>query len=181
MKKLIMIIAALFFITSCSNDENVDATPKEDDAKPLEEQIVEVMKENDFFPPEDIVDYEIEDDYIYVFMHSQLNGLSLAILKHNSDSVEWLIGDQAIQETASFVYKGENEVSPVVTVVFSDAPDVKDVKVLGEHAKRIQLTQELTDDYSVELKYWVHFSEKVELNEDGFLDDPPSKSVEYIR
>ncbi|GEN52381.1 hypothetical protein [Halobacillus faecis] len=180
MKKIFMTVAVFLFIIGCSNDENIDATPEQEDEKPLEEQIIEVLEENDFFPPEDIVDYEIKDDYIYVFMHSQLNGLSLALLKHNSESLEWLMGEKDIGDTASFGYRGEDEASPIVTIAFAEDPAIKDVKIEGEYAKRIQLTQELTDDYSVEVKYWIHFSEMSEVSEED-LEDLPSKSVEYIR
>lgn len=113
------------------------------------------MKEHDYLS-ENIVDYEIKDDFIYVFTSTTQSGFSVAILKKTTDSIEWIMDEKSIQ----MISLGDpDENTPVLTVVQTDDPEVTGVKVLDEHAKLIQLTQDITEDYSTEVKYWIHFFE----------------------
>ncbi|MFZ0368818.1 MAG: hypothetical protein WAM07_04350 [Halobacillus sp.] len=67
--------------------------------------------------------------------------------------------------------------TPVLTLVETDDPEVIGVKVMGENAKMIQLTKDLTESYSVEVKFWVHFSKVKDHN----LENLSSDIYELIR
>ncbi|MRH41455.1 hypothetical protein GH741_02060 [Aquibacillus halophilus] len=173
MIKLLMTTTVFLFLFGCSNEETVVENLSE--AKPLEEKIADVMEEQDYLL-DNIVDYEINDDFIYVFSYTTQSGLSAAILKFNSNSIDWVMGEKSIQTIS---IGDPEESTPILTVVQTDEPNVKGVRVNNEHAKLIQLTQDLTEDYSTEVKYWIHFSKMTEDFEN--LENIPSENIEFIR
>ncbi|ASF40627.1 hypothetical protein CEH05_16280 [Halobacillus halophilus] len=150
-------------------EENADDMAANSNDAPLEQQIADVMEENDFMQADKIVDYEIKGDYIYVFTHTAAQGLNFAVLKYTLDSVEWETGGE-FMGSAPYMINDDPD-SPVLTLVETDDPEVKGVKVMGENAKMIQLTKDLTEDYSIEVKYWIHFSKVKDHNLENLSPD----------
>ncbi|MCA1010576.1 hypothetical protein [Halobacillus halophilus] len=157
-----------------TEDSADDMAAKSNDV-PLEQQISNIMEQNDFLKADKIVDYEIKGDYIYVFTHTAAEGINFAVLKYTSDSIEWETGGE-FSGSAPYMINDDPD-SPILTLVVTDDPEVKGVKVMGENAKKIHLTKDLTEDYSVEVKYWIHFSKVKDHN----LEDLSPKVYELIR
>ncbi|MGP4070014.1 hypothetical protein [Halobacillus sp. B29] len=150
-------------------EENADDMAANSNDAPLEQQIADIMEENDFVQADKIVDYEIKGDYIYVFTHTAAKGVNFAVLKYTPDSLEWETGGE-FMGSAPYMINDDPD-SPVLTLVETDDQEVKGVKVMGENAKMIQLTKDLTEDYSVEVKYWIHFSKVKDHNLENLSPD----------
>ncbi|MBP1947462.1 hypothetical protein [Virgibacillus litoralis] len=130
---------------------NIDS----DVTKTFEEQIQEQMVRNGFLV-EDIIDYEVKDNYIFVVGLSADRRLKEAILKNRNGQLEWIKGRG---RATYFSAKG----SPVMTLktsTDSNMEGVKQVKVFGEPAKQITYYKEITGDYPLQIKFWIAVTEE---------------------
>lgn len=181
MQKLLLSVTVLLFLFSCSNEKSNDHTKNESvvsegvdenasETLSFEEQIQKVIKANSY-NPEDIVDYDLKQDYIYVFLYNPTNGLSPAILKNEKDKLVWIKSWDAIQ--TSSLSAGD---APIVTIVQPEDADVKDVKIFGKSARMTKFTIEITEDFSKEVKYWVYYSKQPDEVLDNITED-----IEYMK
>ncbi|WP_117160964.1 hypothetical protein [Paraliobacillus sp. X-1268] len=174
MKKLLLYMGLVLILVGCTNVEN-----EEEQTQPvlsLEEQIEEVMNQHDY-PPQTIVNYEIKNDFIYVFTDTN-SSLNVAVLEYLTDSIEWIMDYKSIEKMS--ILDPEYENMPVLTVVKTEDANIASVKVLGEPAKGIQYSKEVTDDYAIYTKYWIHFTEMKEEYADFENQNLPVNSIEFI-
>ncbi|WP_117160958.1 hypothetical protein [Paraliobacillus sp. X-1268] len=172
MKKVLLCIGLALIFAGCTNVENEEEQTQP--ALSLEGQIEEVMNQHDY-PPQTIVNYEIKNDFIYVFTDTN-NSLNVAVLEYSTDSIEWIMDTTSI-ETIS-IFNPDYENMPVLTVVETKDANIVQVKVMEEPAKGLQYSKEVTDDYAIDTKYWIHFTEMKEEYAD--FEDLPVTHVELI-
>lgn len=181
MNKLLLSVAVLLLLFGCASnesesDKNID--DKEDevdeindvDSKEntsLEKKIQELMVKNDFLI-EDIMNYEIKNDYIFVIAQSTNKKIKEAIIKNNNGQLEWIKG----MGRATFFSAQESPVITVKASTDSGMEGVTQMKVFGEPAKKVTYYKEFTDDYTQEVTFWVAVTE-----------DPPTgrNDIEYIK
>ncbi|WP_430790113.1 hypothetical protein VBD025_05620 [Virgibacillus flavescens] len=145
MKKLLLSIAVLFLLFGCTTkelegDKNTDDKENEVsktndvDSKgsaSLEKQIQELMVQNDFLI-EDIMDYEIKGEYIFVVALNSSKRIKEAIIKNNNGQLEWIKG----MGRASFFSAQESPVITVKVSTDSNMEGVTQMNVFGEPAKK---------------------------------------------
>lgn len=156
MKKFLLGIALALILVGCTNEKT-----EEEQTKPslsIEERIQEVMNQHDY-PPHTIVNYEIKNDFIYVFTDTN-SSLNVTVLEYSTESIEWIMDYTSIEKMS--ILDSEYEDMPVLTVVKTEDVNITGVKVLGEPAKGLQYSKEVTEDYTIDTKYWIHFTEMKE-------------------
>ncbi|WP_117170092.1 hypothetical protein [Paraliobacillus sediminis] len=174
MKNFLLGIGLALILVGCTNEGS-----EEEQTNPslsLEEQIQEVMNQHDY-PPHTIVNYEIKNDFIYVFTDTS-GSLNVAVLQYSTDSIEWLMDYTSIEKLS--IGDPEYENLPVLTVVKTEDANITGVKVLGEPAKGLQYSKEVTEDYTIDTKYWIHFTEMKEEYADFKNQNLPVNSIELI-
>ncbi|WP_377558883.1 hypothetical protein [Ornithinibacillus salinisoli] len=130
----------------------------------LEEKIQELMVQNDNHYVT-IIDYDIKGDYIFVVFQSlNVRMLSAAILKHTQSGLEWVLGENIQSQTTILADKG----SPVVTIIRPEK-SMKEIKVFDEPAKQVTYFDEAIEGVSLEVSYWIAFSDKVP-NHEGDIE-----------
>ncbi|MBO8155039.1 MAG: hypothetical protein H0Z32_01145 [Bacillaceae bacterium] len=164
MKRYFITFALLVLLFGCSNKAE---EPKATESLSLEQQITRIMSENRL-SSEEIIDYDIKDDFIYAIFknrHEYGNGHNpdLVILKIDDGSLAWVAGPD--DRTMSISFKegyamifGREE-GPSVTIFLPDEK-IKEIKVMGESAKAITYTDYLTDNFSKPFMYWIAFTDK---------------------
>ncbi|WP_144510589.1 hypothetical protein [Bacillus sp. FJAT-22090] len=159
MKKFLIFLTIFLCLFGCSNSD--EAVQKKNDMETkelnLEEQIKKILKENQI-DAKSIIYYEIKDAYIYTVSLLYNEGVELAILKSNSGELKWVGGG----EGATIVSGEDSKVFSIIRPN-NQVPDmnrVKEVKVFGRPAKLQVYYEEITNDFTSELKYWISIDEK---------------------
>ncbi len=157
----------VLFLVGCSNVHD-DKENVNDDLS-FEESLQEVMIQNDF-NYDAIIDYDVKGNFIYIMAKS--NGgygqLAMAILKKDEQELQWIMGEEVSPPVTSLADKG----SPVVTVIKPRDYNVKQVKVFGEPVKSITYYDDVMENYSEKIQYWI-----------AYTDEPPGgkEDIEYMK
>lgn len=138
MKKLWLLPVIVLFISGCSDGEEDEKV-----SLSLEEKIQEQMKQNDF-EYDFIIDYDIKGDYIYA-------------VSRGKGGLEWITGYKAVPPP---VMSLSDENAPIVTIIQPRESDIKEVKVFGEPIKSITYYDDVMDNYSEEITYWITYSKE---------------------
>ncbi|EOR22861.1 hypothetical protein [Niallia sp. RD1] len=171
MKKIFTLFVTIFVLVGCSNEgKKSDTQPvTSEKSVSLEEQITNVMSENKL-KNKKIIDYDIKENYIYaIFQNSQgsANYPDLVILKNENGKLKWVAGpgDRTNSVDKSMIFGRED--GPSVTIQLSlDNINVKEVKVLGESAKKVTYVEHVTDDILKEYTYWIAYTNEEPTHED---------------
>jgi|GEM_PF-3611057 len=175
LKKILLIISSVIFLVGCSNGEG--ANEKNQSFVNLEDQIQKVMNEHNY-PSDTILNYEIKNNFIYVFTKTN-SSLNVVVLEYSTDLIKLVMEYTSINQMS--ILDPEYEDMPVLTVVKTGDTNIAGVKILGEPAKAFQSFEEVSDDYRIETKYWIHFTEMKEEYSDFENSNLPVNSVELIK
>lgn len=127
----------------------------------LEDEILKILESSEGRDYERVIDYDIKDDFIVVIYKSKTNEqLNIGFIKLNDGKLNWEIGIGGPELSG-----GESFISDplYVNVMIPKESGVKHVKVFGEYARQVKLSDEIN--------YWISYTNK----------SPNSLDVEYIK
>ena len=160
MNKLFIIFTLTLVLFGCSKE---DKDVKKTESLSLRRQIAHVMSENKLKNKE-IIDYDIKDNFVYVIFKNQhassnTHNPDLVILENNNGNLEWVAGpeDRTMSIDTAIIF-GRDE-GPSVTIHMPlNNTKIKEIKVFGESAKAVTYVEHFTNDFSMEYKYWIAYS-----------------------
>lgn len=169
---LSLVVLIMLFINGCSDDEQIPedvGTTEEQNPisqrQSIENQIETLMSQNKF-EYKTIIDYDVKGDYIFAVALEFNGGLELALLRNNAGKLEWIGGGGDVTALG-------DEDSPIAYIIRkeNDMDDVKEVRVFGESAKSVIYYEQLSNDFTREVQYWIAYIDKL----------PNAGDIEYVR
>ncbi|WP_433750543.1 hypothetical protein [Falsibacillus pallidus] len=200
MKKFMVIIFSSLLLFGCSNnndkasDDNtsnvkaVESRVNDSPEKPVEEgtslvsEMQEIMSKNGYVKQEEILDYELKGDYLFVLNYNTTKGTDVIILKNDSGKLEWI---KAIDTGSATLISAdenatkENDNGPFILVVQPEDSKVTGVKTFGEYAKMIQVTRSINDSLTKDIKLWVYVTDELDINPQDFVSKM-DQEIEYL-
>ena len=166
MRKYWCLVCILVLLVGCANVEK--EIVKESREVSLENEVIEIMKENDA-EFDAIIDYDLKDNSIIVVYDGLgTNGLSVAIIQQTTNGLEWVKTHDATTPITTITDEG----NLFVTIVRPRDEDFTEVKVFDQHAKLVTYYNNSFEGVTIEEKYWIAYTN----NNPDAIDD-----IELIR
>jgi len=188
LKKPLFVLAVVFVLLGCSHKENNTASASKSsghgvhltverldkDSLSLEDKIHGLMRQKGYPNSEDIIDYEIKGNYIFVLTYNIRKGFDITVLEDRPNDLKWVNTYDTDEETLIGVKKD----GPFMMAIRPEDQDVKDVEAFGQPTKLIKVTKNYNGDYKEEIKCWIYVS--------GNIGKPPQdynpeKDIKYIK